>query len=120
VRREGEDKLWLVPSHKGKFDVKSFYMVLVCKDDVLFFWKSIWRTKVPLKVAFFAWSTALGKILIMDNLRKRHIIVVDRCCMCKRDGESVDHLLLHCEVACLVEFYLQPLWAVLGYVSLGD
>jgi hypothetical protein len=24
--------------------------------------------------------------------------MVDRCYMCKRNGESVDHLLLHCEV----------------------
>jgi hypothetical protein len=30
----------------------------------------------------------------------RHVVVVYWCCMCKRDGESVDHLLLHCEVAC--------------------
>jgi hypothetical protein len=35
----------------------------------------------------------------VDNLRKRHIIIVDKCCLCKRDGESVDHLLLHCDVA---------------------
>jgi hypothetical protein len=35
----------------------------------------------------------------MDNLRKRHVIVVDWCCMCKKSGESVDHLLLHCEMA---------------------
>jgi hypothetical protein len=26
-------------------------------------------------------------------------LLVDRCCMCKRNGESVDHLLLHCDVA---------------------
>jgi hypothetical protein len=50
-------------------------------------------------VAFFAWLAALCKILTMDNLRKMHIIIVDRCCLCKRDGESVDHLLLHCDVA---------------------
>jgi hypothetical protein len=45
----------------------------------------VWRTKAPLRAAFFAWSAALGKILTMDNLRKRHVIVVDRCCMCKRN-----------------------------------
>jgi hypothetical protein len=39
-------------------------------------------------------------ILTMDNLIKRRVIVIDRCCMCKTNGESVDHLLLHCEVAC--------------------
>jgi len=35
----------------------------------------------------------------MDNLRKKHVIVIDKCCPCKRNGESVDHLLLPCEVA---------------------
>jgi hypothetical protein len=41
----------------------------------------------------------LGKILIVDNLWKRHVIIVDRCCLCKRNGESMDHILLHCAVA---------------------
>jgi hypothetical protein len=99
VDRERKDQLWWSPSHKGKFDVRSFYKVLSCKEVVHFPWKSIWRTKVPLKVAFFAWLAALGKILTMDNLRKRHIIVIDRCCMCKMNEETVDQLLLHCEVA---------------------
>jgi len=34
----------------------------------------------------------------LDNLRKHHMIVIDRCCMCKRDGEFVNHL-FHCDVA---------------------
>jgi len=51
-------------------------------------------------VAFFAWTAAQGKILTLDNLRKKGVVVIDRCCMCKLNGESVDHLLLHCEVAC--------------------
>jgi hypothetical protein len=35
----------------------------------------------------------------VDNLRKKLIIIVDRCCLCKRDEKSVDHLLLPCDVA---------------------
>jgi hypothetical protein len=52
----------------------------------------------PLGAAFFTWTAALGKILTSDNLRKRRAIVINRCCMCKRDGESVDHRLIHCDV----------------------
>jgi hypothetical protein len=48
---------------------------------------------------FFAWSAALGKILTMDDLRKLHVIVVNWCCMYKKSGDSVDRLLLHCEIA---------------------
>jgi len=42
----------------------------------------------------------------MDNLRKKHVILVDRCCMCKQNGELVNHLLLHCDVA-------YALWSVI-------
>jgi hypothetical protein len=35
----------------------------------------------------------------MDNLRKRHVMVVDWYCMFKKSRESVDYLLLHCEMA---------------------
>jgi hypothetical protein len=49
-------------------------------------------------VAFFAGTAARGKILTIDNLRRRGMIVVNRCWLCELDGESVDHLLLHCGV----------------------
>jgi hypothetical protein len=52
-----------------------------------------------LLTVFFVWSASLGKILTLDNLRRRQVIMVNRCCLCKLEGESVDHLLLHCEVA---------------------
>jgi hypothetical protein len=36
VRREGEDRLWWVPSEKGLFGGKSFYSVMVCHDGIRF------------------------------------------------------------------------------------
>jgi DNA-directed RNA polymerase specialized sigma24 family protein len=44
--------------------------------------------EVPMGVAFFAWLATIEKILTIDNLRKRkrHVLVVDWCCMCKRNG----------------------------------
>ena len=50
-------------------------------------------------MAFFLWVAALGNILIEENLRRRNIILVSWCCMCKRDEETVDHLLLYCPIA---------------------
>jgi hypothetical protein len=93
------DRIRWSSSKKGNFEVKSFYNALSNLNHVVFPWKSIWRTKVPLRVAFFGWIAALGKILTHDNLPKRNIVVVEWCCMCKKNGETVDHLLLHCETA---------------------
>jgi hypothetical protein len=45
-----------------------------------------------------------GKILTSNNLRNRQVIVINRCCMCKRSEEMVDHLLLHCEIASVLWF----------------
>jgi hypothetical protein len=95
----GVDKIWWVPNRKGKFEVKSFYNILISNVSVPFPWKSIWRTKAPPRVAFFVWSAALGKILTMDNLRKKNMVLINRCGMCKKDEESIDHLLIHCECA---------------------
>jgi hypothetical protein len=58
----------------------------------------VWQTPAPSKMAFFTWSAALEKIFTLDNLRKRHVIMINRCYMFKKTEESVDHL-FHCNVA---------------------
>jgi hypothetical protein len=63
-----------------------------------------------------------GKILSLDNLRKQHVIVIDKCYMCKNTGESVDHLLLllcYCSFLCFVEFSLQSFQVVPSYDQTG-
>ena len=68
------------------FEVKSFYSLLHAGNAQTFPWKGICRVKVPTKVAFFTWPAALGKILTMDNLQRRIIIVVEWYWMCKNWG----------------------------------
>jgi hypothetical protein len=111
---EGDRLLWN-PSKKGLFEVKSFYEELIRKDDPSFpsfLWKKIWRVKAPTRVAFFVWSATLDKILTHDNLRKRNVIMIEWCCLCKKSGESIDHLLLHCEIARDLWSYILILFGV--------
>ena len=82
------------------FEVKSLYNSLCPGNGLSFPCKGIWKVKAPLKVAFFTWTAALGKILTLDNLRCCQVLVVEWCYMCKKIGISVDHMLLHCEYAC--------------------
>ena len=76
-----------------------YYWSLTPHNSILFPWKIIWKAKVPPCVAFFSWIASLGKALTFDNLRNRGFIIPNWCCMCLRNGESVDHLFLHCSVA---------------------
>ena len=48
---------------------------------------SLGRIFGGIRLVFFAWSAALGKILTMDNPRKRHVMVVDWCYICKKSAE---------------------------------
>uniref|UniRef100_A0A2N9FZM9 Reverse transcriptase domain-containing protein n=1 Tax=Fagus sylvatica TaxID=28930 RepID=A0A2N9FZM9_FAGSY len=99
IKRNEEDRMCWRPSLTKGFHVKSYYKVLSSPRGGLFPWKSIWKVKVPPRIVFFSWTAALGKILTVDNLRRRGLILVSWCCLCKADGESVDHLLLHCAYA---------------------
>ena len=62
-------------------------------------WKPLWKPKMPPKVSLYIWTAALGKILMIYNLWKRWVMVIDQCCMCKKDGEMINHLFIHCPVA---------------------
>jgi len=68
--------------------------------------------KAPTRVAFFVWSATLGKILTHDNLRKRNVIVIEWCCLCKKSEESINHLLLHCEITRDLWSYILILFGV--------
>jgi hypothetical protein len=61
---------------------------------------------------------------MLDNLGKRNVMVVEWCCMCKKSGVSIDHLLLHCEVARDLWSYILKLfgeeWVMLRRVIVID
>ena len=58
------------------------------------------------------WIVVRGQILTLDNLMLRGRILVNRCCMCHRNEESVDHLLLHCSVAQSLWVYMLKIFGI--------
>uniref|UniRef100_A0A2N9ELX8 Reverse transcriptase domain-containing protein n=1 Tax=Fagus sylvatica TaxID=28930 RepID=A0A2N9ELX8_FAGSY len=97
--RETDDKLVWPLRKSGKFDVRSYYGALQVPLRSRFPWKIIWGVKAPRRISFFIWTAACGKILTCDNLMRRGHVLAAWCCMCKKGWETVDHLLIHCEVA---------------------
>ena len=79
------------------FSVKSLYRALQLVSLASFPSKIIWNSCVQPKLSFFAWEVAWGRVLTLDRLQKRGWALANRCFMCQMCGESIDHLLLHCE-----------------------
>ena len=51
-------------------------------------------------------------MLTQDNLQKRGINVVNRCCLCKKDLEDRDHLFLNCNYSQKVWNYILIFWNI--------
>ena len=90
----GEDRMCWRGGSKGGFQVKAYYSALLPQSGLHWPWRSIWKSKAPPRVAFFVWTTALGRILTTDNLRRHQVLVLDYCWLCKRNGESISHLFI--------------------------
>ena len=53
---------------------------------------------MPTKVGFFAWEASWGKILTLDQLKRKGRILANRCFLCEEEEEKmVEHLLLQCQ-----------------------
>ena len=87
----------------GLFTVKSFFTTLSQMPDSSPFFptKFVWKSQVPFKVKAFIWLVAHKKVNTNDllQLRRPHkAISPDICKLCMEQGESADHLFLHCSV----------------------
>ncbi|OVA13907.1 Reverse transcriptase zinc-binding domain [Macleaya cordata] len=63
--------------------------------------KVVWRPEPPFKVTFFVWAAVLHKIPTLDSLQlqRRGFQFPNRCELCRRNSESTDHILVHCDMA---------------------
>ena len=97
-----DSRAWSLSS-SGSFSVKSFFYALSKDSNPLMFLpaKFLWSSKVPSKVKALAWLVAHGKVNTNDKLQLRRpykALCPHWCILCKGNGESIDHLFLHCPV----------------------
>ena len=64
----------------------------------------LWKTKIPSKIAIFAWRLCRGRLPTKENLRKRNIQINNMLCpFCSGAMEDESHLFIHC-------IKIQPIW----------
>ncbi|RVX04331.1 Copper methylamine oxidase [Vitis vinifera] len=87
------------PVHQHFF-VARMDMAVDCKPGETFN-QFLWSSKVPSKVKALAWLVAHGKVNTNDKLQLRRpykALCPQWCILCRGNGESIDHLFLHCPV----------------------
>ena len=45
-------------------------------------------------------------MLTLDNLKRRGMVFANRCFLCEKDEETIDHLLIHCKSAKMLSDWL--------------
>jgi hypothetical protein len=80
------------------FTTKSLYRFIshggVCVADS----RSIWRTKLPLKIKVFLWQLSFDKLQAATALKKREWRGSIHCCLCG-GKETIDHIFFRCPIA---------------------
>ena len=95
----GEDMSFLKGVKEKWFSVKIMYKILDPSLAIEFPSRSVWNPVVPPKIGFFAWEVVWGKVLMLDQLKRRGMTFANRFFLCEEDEESIDHLLIHCKSA---------------------
>ncbi|RVX09545.1 hypothetical protein CK203_012354 [Vitis vinifera] len=112
-----EDRMLWKETKDEIFLVKSLYSTLVSSRVVQFPINIIWNPCVPTKVCFFAWEAYWGKVLTLDQLKKRGRFLANRCFLCCEEEESIDHILIQCSRARVLWELLFALFGVTWVLS---
>lgn len=75
-------------SQDGRFSVASFFSAIAGGPSTSNPVHRLWKMKTPPTVLAFSWLTLRGRILPIDNLRRRDRILVNACPMGLADKEA--------------------------------
>ena len=108
-----EDRVQWKEPKDSLFSIKACYSSLEGSSTIPFSNSIIWSSCAPPKVGFFAWKASWGKILTLDQLKKRRWSLPNRCFLCCVAKETIDHLLIHCTKTKVLWHLLFTLFSVL-------
>lgn len=109
--------MWKHTQH-GSFSVRSAYYIELIEDrkslpspsrhDDKKVWKWLWSSKIQPKAKLFGWKSLHNGVPVRANLARRGMMIDRVCPRCGEEDETLEHMLLQCEVSQRV-WYLSPL-----------
>ena len=66
-------------------------------------WKKVWTQGLISKITFFMWLLDHNKLATIDKLKKKGMILPNRCHLCKEQEESINHIFVYCTFATRVQ-----------------
>ncbi|CAK8544519.1 unnamed protein product [Lathyrus sativus] len=104
-------QIWDRMLTSNKFKMNDVYMV-ICSSALKIMWKNILRRNAARPRALITmWFACHGRLATKQRLFRFGIITDDRCCLCSKDEESINHLFFCCpETVCIWTEILDSAW----------
>ena len=96
IAQRERDKIYWIVDKKDQYTIKANYRQLEGGTYDTLLVGLIWNGCIPPKVSVFTWEVWWGKVLTMDQLKKRGFQLASRCPLCQKAEESINHFLIHC------------------------
>lgn len=81
---------------KAKLTYKAI-SYLVVDWDIRWWTNNISNQNIQNKIKIFVWLVQQNKIISQQNSQKKGIACPDQCCLCRNEGEYVDHIFIGCQ-----------------------
>ncbi|XP_026420067.1 uncharacterized protein LOC113316049 [Papaver somniferum] len=107
------------PNYAGSFTVSSAKSLIRTKYAKLQGVNLLWRPAVHPALAARNWKILRGACATLDKVRSRFKIqVVNKCCLCNRDEETLDHLMWHCDFAVKAWSWIYDIFTMHSHLNL--
>ena len=80
----------------GLFSVNSLFGELKGGSAAAFQESMLWNLCVPSKVSFFACKVWWGKMITLNQLKRRGCALANKRSLCSEDEKNIEHILLPC------------------------
>ena len=96
VKQEEKDKLFWKGDKECTYTVKANVTRLEKVSGRTAPMNMLWNSCVPPKVCFYAWEVWWGKVFTTKHLKKWGFQLANRCPLCGKAEEELNHILIHC------------------------